>query len=272
MSTNWYRPVQSSVHLVHQTSLLDMKNLSVFLIRSGLDKMQIISVFDPYFDYSIVAWHFHLLDDIPNGIVSCLATGNKMFAAGSFSKLIGLYDTSSLENIAMLQGHKGGLTHLLISPDGNQLYSGARKVFLSYCWLLWLLAFLLQDPEILCWDLRNYGSICHIVKRNCFSNQRIYFDIDFEKNILITGDEGYIKFYDLKSPPNDDKSLSSLSEFISAENCVNGVGYVLPILMPAWSMLIDVNLLFFHFKQLSPNLAFDRIDIGPEIAAWFQWG
>ena len=65
---------------------------------------------------------------MPNGIVSCIASGNKMFASGSFSKLIGLYDGTSLQNIATLQGQQGGVTHLLISPDGNQLYSGARKV------------------------------------------------------------------------------------------------------------------------------------------------
>lgn len=67
-------------------------------------------------------------DDIPKGIVSCLTCNDKFYAAGSFSRVIGLYDVNTMENIAMLQGHQGGITHLLLSPDGTQLYSGARKV------------------------------------------------------------------------------------------------------------------------------------------------
>ncbi len=35
-----------------------------------------------------------------------------------------------------------------------------------------------QDPEILCWDLRNPGSILFTVKRDVQTNQRIYFDLD----------------------------------------------------------------------------------------------
>jgi len=30
--------------------------------------------------------------------------------------------------IAVLHGHVGGITHIEFSSDGNQLYSGARKV------------------------------------------------------------------------------------------------------------------------------------------------
>lgn len=51
-----------------------------------------------------------------------------MFASGSFSNLIGLYDSTSLENTAILQGQQGGITHLLIDEQQNRLFSGARKV------------------------------------------------------------------------------------------------------------------------------------------------
>lgn len=35
------------------------------------------------------------------------------------------------ELVAVLHGHAGGITHLRFSPDGQQLFSGARKVNLS---------------------------------------------------------------------------------------------------------------------------------------------
>lgn len=35
-----------------------------------------------------------------------------------------------------------------------------------------------QDPEILCWDLREPGKVVFSLKRNVATNQRIYFDLD----------------------------------------------------------------------------------------------
>lgn len=35
-----------------------------------------------------------------------------------------------------------------------------------------------QDPEILCWDLREPGRVVFSLKRNVATNQRIYFDLD----------------------------------------------------------------------------------------------
>lgn len=158
--------------------------------------------------------------DVPNGIVSCIASGNKMFASGSFSKLIGLYDSTSLENIATLQGQQGGVTHLLISPDGNQLYSGARK-----------------DDEILCWDLRNYGTILHVVKRSCSTNQRFVYDINFEQSLLATGnDTGQVAIFDLQSEPQgDSKLLPSVCQFDSHQRCTNGIGCVSSLRFLHWA-------------------------------------
>lgn len=36
----------------------------------------------------------------------------------------------------------------------------------------------LQDPEILCWDLREPDNVLFTLKRNVSTNQRIYFDLD----------------------------------------------------------------------------------------------
>lgn len=36
----------------------------------------------------------------------------------------------------------------------------------------------LQDPEILCWDLREPDNVLFTLKRNVATNQRIYFDLD----------------------------------------------------------------------------------------------
>lgn len=161
-----------------------------------------------------------------------------MFASGSFSKLIGLYDSTSLENIATLQGQQGGVTHLLISPDGNQLYSGARKVSFLFFRLQSLFNHIfLQDDEILCWDLRNYGTILHVVKRSCSTNQRFVYDINFEQSLLATGnDTGQVAIFDLQSEPQgDSKLLPSVCQFDSHQRCTNGIGCVSSLRFLHWA-------------------------------------
>jgi len=51
-----------------------------------------------------------------------------ILAVGSYDKSIGLYEEPLFNNICVLVGQKGGLTHLKFSSDGNRLYSGGRKV------------------------------------------------------------------------------------------------------------------------------------------------
>lgn len=48
---------------------------------------------------------------------------------------------------------------------------------------MWVVFFFLfftghQDPEILCWDLREPDNVLFTLKRNVSTNQRIYFDLD----------------------------------------------------------------------------------------------
>lgn len=108
-----------------------------------------------------------------SGIISCIAVNPclpSVYAAGSYMKTIGLYSEPEGTPLCILKGHKGGVTHLKFSPDGLVLYSGGRK-----------------DPEILCWDLRNPGSILFTVNRTVATNQRIYFDLDATGRHLISG-------------------------------------------------------------------------------------
>ncbi|KAH7641489.1 Telomerase Cajal body protein 1 [Dermatophagoides farinae] len=161
------------------------------------------------FDLSRPGKHGNYIYDIPKGIISCLSCNDQLFATGSFNRLIGLYDIDTMEHIATLKGHHGGVTHLQLSPDNMRLYSGARK-----------------DQEILCWDLRNYGEILHIIRRDCPTNQRIYFDVNFQHNILATGDDQQVRFYNLyqqSTLDSDNKVLKPFNEFHSHNNRVNGI-------------------------------------------------
>ena len=94
-----------------------------------------------------------------SGIISCIAVNPALisvYAAASYLKTIGkqtitfeillfngiafflkkgLYSEPDGTALCVLEGHKGGVTHLKFSPDGLVLYSGGRK-----------------DPEILWFD------------------------------------------------------------------------------------------------------------------------
>lgn len=66
-----------------------------------------------------------------SGIISCIAfsPSQPVYACGSYSRTVGLYSCEDGSMLALLrQRHRGGVTHLLFSPDGNHLYTGARKV------------------------------------------------------------------------------------------------------------------------------------------------
>eukprot|EP00873_Tetraselmis_striata_P001711 jgi/Tetstr1/421975/TSEL_001221.t1 len=119
------------------------------------------------------------------GIVSCLAfspQNNDLFAAGTYSREIGIFgaDIDALQLV--LRGHRGGVTQIQFSPDGNYLYSGARK-----------------DGEIICWDVRfTPGPVYRLQRGTANTNQRIQFDIEPCGRHLGTGQEdGRIQLYDL---------------------------------------------------------------------------
>lgn len=65
-----------------------------------------------------------------SGIISCIAfnPAQPLYACGSYGCSLGLYAWDDGSLLALLGGHRGGITHLCFHPDGNHFFSGARKV------------------------------------------------------------------------------------------------------------------------------------------------
>jgi 6-phosphogluconolactonase (cycloisomerase 2 family) len=58
------------------------------------------------------------------------------------------------------------------SSCGNYLYSGGRK-----------------DNFIRCWDVRNTQQTLYTLPRLCSTNQRLHFDVDYQDNFLVSGNQ-----------------------------------------------------------------------------------
>jgi len=152
------------------------------------------------------------------GIISCIACAKNtigLMAAGSYSGIAALYDyRTPTQQLAVLEGHTGGITHLKFSPCGNYLYTGARK-----------------DGLIYCWDARNMSGAMYQLERELnTTNQRVYFDIEpCGRHLASGGEDGFVKFWDLQDG-------SEAGKFMVAENdTVNGCEFhpSLPVLATA---------------------------------------
>ncbi|KAK2913553.1 hypothetical protein Q8A67_001952 [Cirrhinus molitorella] len=147
-----------------------------------------------------------------NGIISCIAFSScqSMYACGSYSRSTGLYSCEDGSLLALLPTrHRGGLTHLLFSPNGYHLYTGGRK-----------------DSEILCWDLRDPGQVLFSMHRNVNTNQRIYFDLDPSGQYLLSGDtHGVVSVWDTLTPAPDgnEEPLQPMLQFQAHTDCTNGI-------------------------------------------------
>lgn len=149
-------------------------------------------------------------DFVQKGILSCIAfnpVDPKMFAVGSYSKQISL--SSEADHVFhVLDGQKGGVTHVAFCEDGSKLFSGGRK-----------------DPEILCWDLRNLGKVLSVYKRTVNTNQTMYFDV--RDGLVCSGnDNGLISFWSESSSETSKESSeasSSQSCFKGHDDSVNGI-------------------------------------------------
>ncbi|KAF8796899.1 telomerase Cajal body protein 1-like [Argiope bruennichi] len=150
-----------------------------------------------------------------SGIISCFAftpQNRHISAVGSYQKSIGLYSEPDGELECILEGQKGGVTQLQFSPDGNLLYSGGRK-----------------DPEILCWDLRNLGTVLYCLRRTCVTNQRMYFDITRGGRYIVSGNNnGIISVWDTYKEPKETETddfdvLEPTLFYMGHKDCVNGI-------------------------------------------------
>ncbi|KAI7863821.1 WD40-repeat-containing domain protein [Spinellus fusiger] len=116
------------------------------------------------------------------GIISCLDFSPDyagLYAAGSYSKTVGIYDESNHELCLKLTGIEGGVTQVQFSPNGQCLYTASR-----------------QSQSILCWDLRNTVHILYELPRQGKTNQRLSFDMNAAGTVLVTGDQhGQVTFY-----------------------------------------------------------------------------
>ncbi|XP_007950544.1 telomerase Cajal body protein 1 [Orycteropus afer afer] len=156
-----------------------------------------------------------------SGIISCIAfsPGQPLYACGSYGCSLGLYAWDDGSPLTLLRGHHGGITHLCFHPDGNRLFSGARK-----------------DAELLCWDLRQPGHPLWSLSREVATNQRIYFDLDPTGQFLVSGStSGAISVWDLSGAVEDNRKPELVLSFLPQKDCTNGVSLhpCLPLLATA---------------------------------------
>ncbi|XP_003466219.2 telomerase Cajal body protein 1 isoform X2 [Cavia porcellus] len=156
-----------------------------------------------------------------SGIISCIAFSptQPLYACGSYGCSLGLYAWDDGSLLALLGGHRGGVTHLCFHPDGNRFFSGARK-----------------DAELLCWDLRQPGHPLWSLSREVTTNQRIYFDLDPSGQFLVSGStSGAVSVWDISGAGGDDGKPEPVLSFLPQKDCTNGVSLhpSLPLLATA---------------------------------------
>ena len=108
-----------------------------------------------------------------SGIVSSIAFNpamNEVFALASYNKDMAVYLDPRAQLLCVLEGQKGGITHIKFTPDGTKLLAGSRK-----------------DDDILVWDMRSPGQLFAKLHRKVDTNQRIYFDVSADGKYVLSG-------------------------------------------------------------------------------------
>ncbi|KAF9084879.1 Telomerase Cajal body protein 1 [Mortierella sp. AD031] len=170
------------------------------------------------------------------GVISCLAFNpdhSDLYAAGSFLKSIGLYDSRAEELLLLLRdknqrsnGRRGKASPVVSSTSSdNNSSKGSTTLSASAVATaasaspmggltqvqfspdgLYLYSASRQDPFIRCWDIRNTANVLYRLERpGELTNQRIGFDISSDGRWLSTGDmNGDISIFDLGNPTDPD--------------------------------------------------------------------
>ncbi|PNH07249.1 Telomerase Cajal body protein 1, partial [Tetrabaena socialis] len=188
-------------------------------------------------DYKRVVTHKRKQQESIAGIVSCIAfsPAGEVFAAGTYTGALGVYDARTYELSLLLSGNRGGLTQLMFSADGNYLYTGAR-----------------QDEQMFCWDVRHTYEALYTMQRDTGrTNQRIQFDIEPCGKHLITGDcSGRVTVFDLQDGSQVDSQCI-------AQDTINGVAF-----HPAGLDLLATA--SGHRRYAEPGGSGDDDDTGPD--------
>ncbi|KAK3882195.1 hypothetical protein Pcinc_013414 [Petrolisthes cinctipes] len=187
------------------------------------------------------------------GILSCVAFNPQLpsiMVAGSYLGSLGLYNTQRNNLFMRIDGCSGGVTHVQFSADGTKLFSGMRK-----------------SSEILCWDIRNPGTLLCAYKREVSTSQRIYFDLDMQQNRhLVSGNtNGEVSHWDLSSHAEsqvigEDMTLRHpTSTFSAHKDCTNGIS-----IHPYYPILATSSGQRHYPEPLSDSGSNSEGDCGPE--------
>ena len=142
---------------------------------------------------------------------------DSVYALGTFSRTVGVYlegqTRSNNHLLCLLEGQKGGVTHVKFSGDGTFLLAGGRK-----------------DDAIRVWDMRSPGTLYAILPRAVSTNQRVYFDVHpADQRTVVTGNtDGSVRAFNLSQAPEADSgpALEPLWRCDALhEDCVNGVSF-----------------------------------------------
>ncbi|KAF8062083.1 APY2 [Scenedesmus sp. PABB004] len=200
-----YRAYDAADEITAATSLAFSPD-GAALVGGYLKALRVFDVARPGRDCATIPTYRKRQEGSISGLISCLAFSpvmHDLLAAGSYSRQVGLFDARSLEHLLLLEGHRGGVTQVAFSPDGNFLYSGAR-----------------QDSQIHCWDVRATGQVLYSLSRaTAATNQRIGFSIEPCGRHLATGGcDGAVRVFDLR----DGQQVAS---FVAAADTVNGCDF-----------------------------------------------
>ena len=136
-------------------------------------------------------------------IIKCVKQNDQLVVLGSFSGDLAVLDLSSSSIVARLGTLPDAVTDIQTNAPAHQIYAGCRR-----------------HDAILVYDIRQLGTHVASFPRTCRSAQKIEFELDLERNQLMTGGtDGLVRFYDLTS---GEEVIELRKQF---SQVVNGLSY-----------------------------------------------